>query len=94
MERLAEADEHETVKQVQEFYADYITLNSDLFLIDINKPKYNLYADNGTWDSQALLRCTEGLMGSLLSLKKKPLIRYILISYYLFIFKDTKEIQY
>jgi len=77
LERLAEADDHEVVKVVQEQFADYIVVNPDLFTLDLGFPKQRIWSSNpDMWNTDALQRTTEGLVGVLLSLKKKPLIRY------------------
>ncbi|KAJ5033516.1 uncharacterized protein L3040_008631 [Drepanopeziza brunnea f. sp. 'multigermtubi'] len=77
LERLAEADDHEVVKLVQEQFADYIVVNPDLFTLDLAFPKQRLWSTSpDMWNTDALQRTTEGLIGVLLSLKKKPLIRY------------------
>ncbi|KAL8668451.1 MAG: hypothetical protein Q9168_006921 [Polycauliona sp. 1 TL-2023] len=77
LERLAEADDNEVVKGVQEYFGDYIVVNPDLFSLDIAFPKQRLWSNSpDAWDPSALQRCTEGLIALLLSLRKKPLIRY------------------
>lgn len=77
LERLAEADDHEIVKTVQEHFADYTVINSDLFSLSISPPQKRIWAGNpDTWNPDSLQRCAEGLIAVLLSLKKKPLIRY------------------
>lgn len=77
MERLAEADNNEVVKSVQEYFADYITVNPDLFSLDLGFPKQRLWSNSpDIWNTDSLQRCTEGVIALLLSLKKKPLIRY------------------
>ncbi|KAI9646587.1 vacuolar protein sorting-associated protein 45 [Ciborinia camelliae] len=77
LERLAEADDHEVVKLVQEHFADYIVVNPDLFTFDLGFPKQRIWSSNSDmWNPDALQRTTEGLIAVLLSLKKKPLIRY------------------
>ena len=77
LERLAEADDHEVVRVVQEHFADYIVVNPDLFTLDMGFPRQRIWSSNpDTWNLDALQRTTEGLIGLLLSLKKKPLIRY------------------
>lgn len=77
LERLAEADSNEVVKSAQEYFADYITVNPDLFSLDFGPPKRRLWANGpDIWNPEALQRCTEGLIALLLSLKKRPLIRY------------------
>ncbi|MBE3047818.1 Sec1 family protein [Candidatus Bathyarchaeota archaeon] len=77
LERLAEADDHEVVKLVQEHFADYIVVNSDLFSLGYSSPQHRLWGTSpDTWNPDALQRCADGLLAVLLSLKKKPLIRY------------------
>ncbi|KAL9099911.1 MAG: hypothetical protein Q9163_004653 [Psora crenata] len=77
LERLAEADSNEVVKSVQEYFADYIAINPDLFSLDLGFPKQRLWSGSpDIWDNGSLQRCTEGIVALLLSLKKKPLIRY------------------
>jgi hypothetical protein len=77
LERLAEADDHEVVRVVQEHFADYIVVNPDLFTLDLRFPRQRIWSANpDMWNTDALQRTTEGLIGVLLSLKKKPLIRY------------------
>ncbi|KAI9017038.1 Sec1-like protein [Gaertneriomyces semiglobifer] len=74
IERLAEVDEHEVVREVQEYFADCLAINSDLFSLNIRTP---LYTENlQTWDPRTFQRSTDGILALLLSLKKKPLIRY------------------
>jgi vacuolar protein sorting-associated protein 45 len=77
LERLAEADDHEVVRAVQEHFADYLVVNPDLFTFDLAYPRQRIWSSNpDQWNGDALQRSTDGLMGLLLSLKKKPLIRY------------------
>ncbi|KAF4975624.1 hypothetical protein FZEAL_7615 [Fusarium zealandicum] len=77
LERLAEADDHEVVKLVQEHFADYIVINPDLFSLGLALPAQRIWAGSpDTWNPDSLQRCAEGLIAVLLSLKKKPLIRY------------------
>ncbi|KAL8761407.1 MAG: hypothetical protein Q9184_002465 [Pyrenodesmia sp. 2 TL-2023] len=77
LERLAEADDNEVVKGVQEYFGDYIVVNTDLFSLDLAFPKHRLWSNSpDAWNPNALQRCTEGVIAVLLSLKRKPLIRY------------------
>ncbi|KAM3526533.1 hypothetical protein MY4038_006800 [Beauveria bassiana] len=77
LERLAEADDHEIVKVVQEHFADYMVVNSDLFSLEIMLPRWHIFAGSpDIWNADSLQRCAEGLVAVLLSLKKKPLIRF------------------
>ncbi|MCJ1247812.1 vacuolar protein sorting-associated protein 45 [Trapelia coarctata] len=77
LERLAEADDHEVVRSVQEYFADYVVVNPDLFVLNLGFPKQRLWSNNpDIWNPDALQRIAEGIIALLLSLKKKPLIRY------------------
>jgi len=77
LERLAEADDHEVVKLVQEHFADFVVINPDLFSLNLSLPQNRLWSGSPEmWNSDSLQRATEGLLAVLLSLKKKPLIRY------------------
>ena len=77
LERLAESDDHEVVKVVQEHFADYTVINPDLFSLSISLPQRRIWGSSpDTWNAESLQRCSEGLFAVLLSLKKKPLIRY------------------
>ncbi|KAG0310690.1 vacuolar protein sorting-associated protein 45, partial [Dissophora globulifera] len=74
---IAEMDEHKVVREVQEFYADYYAINTDCFTINLDPVMMPLYGESfTTWDSASFTRTVDGLLGVLLSLKKKPLIRY------------------
>ena len=77
IERLAEVDEFEAVKEIQEFYGDYLAINNDLFTFNLTYPTFPVYGDSSQmWDGRTFQRVVEGLMAVLLSLKKRPLIRY------------------
>ncbi|KAK3997255.1 putative vacuolar protein sorting-associated protein 45 [Cladorrhinum sp. PSN332] len=77
LERLAEADDHEVVKLVQEYFLDYVVVNPDLFSLNMTLPMHRIWSGNpDTWNTDSLQRVTEGLIAVLLSLKKKPMIRY------------------
>ncbi|TPX77221.1 hypothetical protein CcCBS67573_g01533 [Chytriomyces confervae] len=77
IERLAEADESECVREVQEYYADFLAISNEVFSFNVSAPANPLYIENSsTWDTKAFSRTTEGLISVLLALKKKPLIRY------------------
>jgi hypothetical protein len=78
LRRLADADHLQVVKQVQEFYADFYAVNSDLFTLNLqgslslSRPRsaYSVH------ETAALQRSTQGLLAALLSLKMKPYVRY------------------
>ncbi|KAJ3191155.1 vacuolar protein sorting-associated protein 45 [Irineochytrium annulatum] len=77
IERLAEADECEVVREVQEYFADFLALNQDLFSLSLSAPSSPIFTENQvTWDNRTFTRVTEGILSVLLALKKKPLIRY------------------
>ncbi|KAF4416795.1 Mitochondrial translation optimization protein 1 [Colletotrichum fructicola] len=77
LERLAEADDHEVVKLVQEHFADFIVINPDLFSLGLSLPHQRIWGSGPhTWNPDALQRSADGLVALLLALKKKPLIRY------------------
>lgn len=68
---LAEADEHEVVREVQELYADYLALAPHLFSLNLPNPSKGL-----KWASGALERTTQGVSGLLFSLQCLPNIRF------------------
>ncbi|XP_064608238.1 vacuolar protein sorting-associated protein 45-like [Liolophura sinensis] len=68
---LAEADDQEVVREVQEFFADYIAVNPHLFSLNISQCCKGL-----NWETRSLTRTVQGLTSVLLSLKKCPMIRY------------------
>lgn len=77
LERLAESDDHEIVHKVQETFADYLVVNADLFTLNLKSPANRIFGSTpDTWDAESLNRTVDGLLGLLLSLKQKPLIRY------------------
>ncbi|BGP20303.1 hypothetical protein JCM10213_002068 [Rhodosporidiobolus nylandii] len=88
IERLAEADEHELVREVQEYFCDYSPLTSSHFSLSLlptplhpspTQRAISLYGDSPSSfssSSPALSRHLEGLTSLLLSLKKRPIVRY------------------
>ncbi|CAG0902418.1 unnamed protein product [Darwinula stevensoni] len=68
---LAFADEQEVVREVQEYYGDYISVSHHLFSLNIQNCSQGLH-----WMQQHLIRSAQGLTALLLSLKKNPVIRY------------------
>ncbi|KAI0916911.1 hypothetical protein AcW1_007765 [Taiwanofungus camphoratus] len=78
IERLANADEYEVVREVQEYFADYSPILPCLFSLNhIPSTPRSLYGSSpNSWDPAALERAVQGLSAVLLSLKKKPVIRY------------------
>ncbi|KAG5457305.1 MAG: Sec1-like protein [Olpidium bornovanus] len=77
IERLAEVDEYEVVREVQEFFADYAAINPDFYSLNLGLPRYPLHGDSlHSWDGRTFQRAVDGVSAVLLSLKKRPLIRY------------------
>ncbi|KAJ9623622.1 vacuolar protein sorting-associated protein 45 [Taxawa tesnikishii (nom. ined.)] len=74
LERLAEADDHEIVKAVQEYFADFLVINPGLMSLSLNQRIWSSSPD--MWNQDSLQRTTEGAIALLLSLKKRPLVRY------------------
>jgi vacuolar protein sorting-associated protein 45 len=78
---LAESDTTERVKQVQEFYGDYVPINEDLLTLQCRNTLAMSVAAGTSWAPQyahLYERNLRGLQGILLSLKRQPLagIRY------------------
>lgn len=74
IQQLAEADEHEVVQQVQEYFADFLAINPDLCSIGI--PSLAGLHDSSRWDQPTFDRAQQGVSAMLLALKKRPQIRY------------------
>eukprot|EP01091_Cochliopodium_minus_P019833 TRINITY_DN8460_c0_g1_i1.p1 TRINITY_DN8460_c0_g1~~TRINITY_DN8460_c0_g1_i1.p1 ORF type:complete len:555 (+),score=171.56 TRINITY_DN8460_c0_g1_i1:38-1702(+) len=72
IDTLAEADDQELVKDLTEMYADYLAVDEGVFSLDI--PSVILSSPN---EYRVMLeRVEDGLISCLLSLKKRPIIRY------------------
>lgn len=77
LERLAEADDHEVVRAVQEYFADFHVVNPDLMSLGLAYPQHRLWSTGPPlWNPDSLRRSTDGLVALMLSLKRKPLIRH------------------
>ncbi|KAL7280139.1 hypothetical protein ACG7TL_006557 [Trametes sanguinea] len=78
IERLADVDEFEVVREVQEYFADYAPILPCLFSLNHTpNAQRPLYGNSpNAWDPKALERAVQGVTAVLLSLKKKPVIRY------------------
>ncbi len=64
-------------RSIQEYFADYVVVNPDLFSLNLGFPKHRIWSNSpDIWNPDSLQRCTEGITALLLSLKKSPLIRY------------------
>lgn len=71
MKSIAESDEQETVREVREFYADFIPLAPHLCSLGIP----NCYEMSFNIPTSVFRRCLQALIGLILSIKKKPFIR-------------------
>lgn len=75
IEQLAEVDEHEVIREVQEFYGDYLAINPDLF--SLGQDARHFFGNSvNSWDPDTFEQTVRGVSAVLLSLKKKPVIRY------------------
>ncbi|KAM3955765.1 vacuolar protein sorting 45 [Aphomia sociella] len=68
---LAECDEQEAVREVQEVFADYLAVDRHLFSFNITGCLHGRM-----WNQQHLQRCSQGLLALLLSLKRRAVVRY------------------
>ena len=63
---------------MQEYFADFAPLLPSLFSLNhtpsVDEPLYS--SNPNTWHDEALERSVQGITAVLLSLKKKPVIRY------------------
>ncbi|PVV02226.1 hypothetical protein BB560_003330 [Smittium megazygosporum] len=77
LETLAEHDEFEVVREIQEFYADYFAVLPNMYSLGMISENYPSVYRSDIWDDVSLTRATQGLMSLFLSLKTKPfMIRY------------------
>lgn len=75
---LADSDEQEVVRQVQEFYADFVAV--DPYHFSLNMPSNHLYIIPAVVDPPGLQRfcdrAVDGISALFLALKRRPVIRY------------------
>ena len=77
IEALAEADQHQLVQSVQEFFSDYVPVTASHFSLHYDVPPHSLWGSHTVqWDSDAFEHHANALVSLLLSLKKKPVVRY------------------
>ncbi|KAG4304060.1 hypothetical protein PORY_002583 [Pneumocystis oryctolagi] len=74
LEMLAASDDYEVVHAVQEVFADYLAVHSDLAILYLTKSLWNGQWD--LWNTEALQQTKDGILSILLSLKRRPVIRY------------------
>lgn len=68
-------DEHEVIREIQEYYGDYLAINPDLYSFG-QDPHYFFGNSMNAWDSDTFDQTVKSVLAVLLSLKKKPVIRY------------------
>ena len=77
---LAEADEHEVVEQVQEYFADFFAVNRNLFHCGVGGmlriSMLASSADRTLRESFNIERSIDGVVSALLALKVRPVIRH------------------
>lgn len=78
LSRLARADEHEVIRQVQEYYGDFMAVNEDLFHLGIDNSLIISSDSARTLESSKVFdRNVKGMLSVFLALKRKPTqIRY------------------
>ncbi|KAL0477228.1 vacuolar protein sorting protein VPS45 [Acrasis kona] len=72
LDRIAASDKRESVQHVYTFYADFIAIDRQLFVVPTKVT--GLLKNN--WNSPSLDRIIEGLTSVLCAMKKKPVIRF------------------
>jgi vacuolar protein sorting-associated protein 45 len=78
LQSLAQMDEFDYIRTVQEYYADYYVITEDLFSLHLPYAR-SLSRSQAYWSAPErdnFTRQIQGLSGVLLSLKKRPDIRY------------------
>ena len=79
IQQFAESDVHNVVNQVQEVFADFQTINEDLFSLDVGSTlSLSLHQPNmwSTEDQLAAVRIVDGLFGVLMATRSNPIVRY------------------
>ncbi len=65
------------MRAIQEYFADFFVINPDLMSLNLAFPDNRIWSTSpDAWNQHSLQRSTEAVLALLLSLKKKPLIRY------------------
>jgi vacuolar protein sorting-associated protein 45 len=77
LKQIAEADEQEVVRTVQEYFSDFYAVNSDLFTLNIPQTRLLCAPHWGAPQNATFARIVDGLASTLLAFKKTPVIRYL-----------------
>lgn len=74
LDAMAKADANEVVREVHEYFADFLAVNPHL----VSWNQIGVLGDSpSTWRREAFERTSEGLLSLLLALKKRPVIRLV-----------------
>lgn len=77
IDRLAIDDCSEIVHAVQECFADFIAINPDFFTLGFENRHQTIWGhDPNVWDNAALVEASRGVFALLISMRKRPSIRY------------------
>ncbi|ORZ40988.1 Sec1-like protein [Catenaria anguillulae PL171] len=77
LEKLAEADQFELVRDVTELFLDYLAINPDLYSLDLPPAAWPVYQGTlNEWNPNTLQRTVDGILSVCLAMKKRPIVRY------------------
>ncbi|KAI9223286.1 Sec1-like protein [Blastocladiella britannica] len=77
LEKLAEADVHERVRDVVEVFLDFTAITPALYALDMDPAAWPVYAGSlADWDPNSLQRTVDALVATCLALRRRPVIRY------------------
>jgi len=74
IKRLAEADEQEVVRDVSEYFTDFIPINSHTFIT--NTPHGHIFTGGDLMDDSVTQAVAQAIISFLLASKQKPYLRY------------------
>ncbi|EFC50279.1 vacuolar protein sorting [Naegleria gruberi] len=75
LHRFAEIDKNEMVKSVFEYFTEYLALDNSIF--SLNMPKtFKMMTSRSETSDTLVPKLTDGLTSVLLSLRKRPIVRY------------------
>lgn len=78
LQTLAEADSHEVVKQVHEYYADFYPVGGAIYTLNVSG-SLCLSVPRARWtrgEERMFDRAVQGLLAALLAFKKRPVVRF------------------
>ena len=77
IDTLAKSDKDLKVNEIIEIFSDFYVINDFLFTFNFSNNNLNLFSNNSnSWNLDHLHLCSNSISAVLLSLKKKPIIRY------------------